>query len=180
MMRPLHKGWHLDQTIRHPRRVFDDLRTHDVMTPIPGIGPRRRQRAARRRKRNQVWNLVKPAALPGLRRLVRSSALANRVAAHSWRVGRWHCTRDQTTGIHQTGRHPDMTVIAPWQDLLIPTMRPTVALPALVLDGFLTGVIVAPRPIPRHRWLAALWRDEDLTLWYAGRATAERDAIVRR
>jgi hypothetical protein len=55
-----------------------------------------------------------------------------------------------------------MTVIAPWQDLLAPTMRPTAGVPALMLDGFLTGVIVAPRPIPRHRWLAALWRDEDL------------------
>jgi hypothetical protein len=55
-----------------------------------------------------------------------------------------------------------MTVIARWQDLLAPTTRPTTGVPALVLDGFLTGVIVAPRPIPRHRWLAALWRDEDL------------------
>ena len=73
-----------------------------------------------------------------------------------------------------------MTVIAAWQDLLAPTMRPTTSVPALVLDGFLTGVIVAPRPIPLHRWLAALWRDEDLTLWDAGRATAERDAIVLR
>ena len=59
-------------------------------------------------------------------------------------------------------------------------MRPTAGVPALMLDGFLTGVIVAPRPIPRHRWLAALWRDEDLNLWDAGRATAERDAIVLR
>ena len=73
-----------------------------------------------------------------------------------------------------------MTVIARWQDLLAPTTRPTAGVPALVLDGFLTGVIVAPRPIPLHRWLAALWRDEDLTLWDAGRAMAERDAIVLR
>ena len=57
-------------------------------------------------------------------------------------------------------------------------MRPPAGVPALVLDGFLTGVIVAPRPIPLHRWLAALWRDADFTLGDAGRATAERDAIV--
>jgi uncharacterized protein len=73
-----------------------------------------------------------------------------------------------------------MTVIPPWQDLLTPAMRPLTAQPDLALDGYLTGVIVAPRPVPLHRWLAALWRDEDRNLWNAGRVKAERDAIVRR
>lgn len=73
-----------------------------------------------------------------------------------------------------------MTVIPPWQDLLTPAMRPLTAQPDLALDGYLTGVIVAPRPVPLHRWLAVLWHDEDRNLWNAGRVKAERDAIVRR
>ena len=40
---------------------------------------------------------------------------------------------------------------------------PTTALPALELDGYLTGVIVTPQaaPIRPSAWIGGLWRDDD-------------------
>ena len=35
------------------------------------------------------------------------------------------------------------------------------AMSALELDGYLTGVIVAPNPILSSRWMAGLWADDD-------------------
>jgi uncharacterized protein len=73
-----------------------------------------------------------------------------------------------------------MTVSVPWQGHQAPPTRPFAPLPDLALDGYLTGVTVAPRPISLPRWLAALWRDEQYTLWDARRVKAERDAILLR
>ena len=61
-----------------------------------------------------------------------------------------------------------MTVIAPWQDLLAPTLRPTAGVPALVLNSFMSQHDSHAAAVPLHRWLAALWHNKDLRLWDAG------------
>jgi uncharacterized protein len=38
---------------------------------------------------------------------------------------------------------------------------PKQRMPALELDGYLTGVVVAPSPIPSIRWLLGLWGEEE-------------------
>jgi yecA family protein len=54
------------------------------------------------------------------------------------------------------------------------------AVPDLVLEGSLTGVIVAPGPIPTARWLAALLAGDDLVLRDATRFRAEHDTAMAR
>jgi hypothetical protein len=41
-----------------------------------------------------------------------------------------------------------LTVIAPWRDRAAAASSPVWRETDLVLDGYLTGVIIAPRPIP--------------------------------
>jgi hypothetical protein len=45
-----------------------------------------------------------------------------------------------------------MTVIAPWRDRAAAASSPVWRELDLVLDGCLTGVIIAPRPIPTAYW----------------------------
>jgi uncharacterized protein len=46
---------------------------------------------------------------------------------------------------------------AAWLAFLASPAAPRQAMSLLELDGYLTGVIVAPNPIPPSRWMAALW-----------------------
>ncbi len=48
---------------------------------------------------------------------------------------------------------------AAWRALLALPAAPKSALSALELDGYLTGVAVAPSPIPPRRWMAGLWTE---------------------
>ena len=68
-----------------------------------------------------------------------------------------------------------MTMIAPCESLASAGLNVPSAMPDLVLEGFLTGVIDAPRPIPTARWLAALLAGDDLVLQDAARFRAEHD-----
>jgi uncharacterized protein len=53
--------------------------------------------------------------------------------------------------------------IATWSSFLASPAAPTTAMPALELDGYLTGVIVTPQaaPIRPSAWIGGLWRDDD-------------------
>jgi uncharacterized protein len=73
-----------------------------------------------------------------------------------------------------------MQVIAPWESLASAGLSVPSAVPDLVLEGFLTGVIVAPRPIPTAHWLAAMLAGDDLVFWDAARFRAEHDTAMAR
>jgi uncharacterized protein len=45
--------------------------------------------------------------------------------------------------------------------LLASPAAPKRTMSALELDGYLTGVIVAPSPIRPSRWMAGLWEDDE-------------------
>ena len=47
-----------------------------------------------------------------------------------------------------------------WMGLLASPTAPKHAMSVLELDGYLTGIIVAPSPIRPSRWMAGLWEDE--------------------
>lgn len=48
-----------------------------------------------------------------------------------------------------------------WMALLASPAAPKRAMSALELDGYLTGVIVAPSPIQASRWTAGLWGEDE-------------------
>lgn len=48
-----------------------------------------------------------------------------------------------------------------WLGFLASPAAPRNALSPLALEGYLTGVVVAPELIPPSRWIAALWGDEE-------------------
>ena len=48
-----------------------------------------------------------------------------------------------------------------WMALLASSAAPKRAMSALELDGYLTGVIVAPSPIQASRWMAGLWDEHE-------------------
>lgn len=50
---------------------------------------------------------------------------------------------------------------ASWLAFLASPAAPKRAMSALELDGYLTGVVVSPSPIPPGRWMAGLWGDEE-------------------
>ncbi|TWB08502.1 uncharacterized protein FBZ89_1574 [Nitrospirillum amazonense] len=50
---------------------------------------------------------------------------------------------------------------AAWLDFLASPAAPGNALSPLALEGYLTGIVVAPELIPPSRWIAALWGDEE-------------------
>jgi uncharacterized protein len=73
-----------------------------------------------------------------------------------------------------------MTMMASWESQVSAGLRLPSVLPGLPFDGFLTGVIVAPRPIPTAHWLAALLARDDQVLWDTTRLGAEHDAVMAR
>lgn len=54
--------------------------------------------------------------------------------------------------------------LAAWLAFLASPAAPKQPMPALELDGYLTGVVVAPSPVPSIRWLLGLWGDEELDI----------------
>ena len=50
---------------------------------------------------------------------------------------------------------------APWLTFLASPAAPKSALSPLALDGYLTGVVVAPNLILPSLWIAALWGGEE-------------------
>ncbi len=50
---------------------------------------------------------------------------------------------------------------AAWLAFLVSPAAPPRAMSLLELDGYLTGVIVAPSLIPSGRWIAGLWDGEE-------------------
>jgi len=50
--------------------------------------------------------------------------------------------------------------LAAWLAFLASPAGPKRAMSALEIDGYLTGVIVAPTAIPSARWMAGLWGDD--------------------
>ena len=73
-----------------------------------------------------------------------------------------------------------MTVIAPWRDLAAAASSPVWRLPDLALDGYLTGVIIAPRPIPTAYWQGAILAGDDVLLRDEGHPRATRDTLLSR
>ena len=61
---------------------------------------------------------------------------------------------------HDAGRGAIADPASSWMALLASPAAPKRAMSTLELDGYLTGVIVAPTPIRPGRWIAGLW-DED-------------------
>lgn len=60
---------------------------------------------------------------------------------------------------------PDERTAAPdpaslWMGFLASSAAPKRPMSVLELDGYLTGIIVAPNPIRPSRWMAGLWEDE--------------------
>ena len=73
-----------------------------------------------------------------------------------------------------------MTVIAPWRDRAAAGSSPVWRQPDLALDGYLTGVIIAPLPIPTAHWPGAVLAGDDLLLRGEGHARATRETLVFR
>ena len=73
-----------------------------------------------------------------------------------------------------------MTVIAPWRGRTAAASSPVWRQPDLALDGYLTGVIIAPRPIPTAHWQAAVLVGDDLPVRDEIHASATRDTLVSR
>jgi hypothetical protein len=73
-----------------------------------------------------------------------------------------------------------MIVIAPWRDFAAAASSPVWRQPDLALDGYLTRVIIAPRPTPTAYWQGAVLASDDLRLRGEGHARATRDALVCR
>lgn len=61
-------------------------------------------------------------------------------------------------GHDERGAIPDPASL--WTALLTSSAAPQRAMSVLELDGYLTGIIVAPSPIRPSRWMAGLWADE--------------------
>jgi uncharacterized protein len=59
-------------------------------------------------------------------------------------------------------------------------LEPGLRQPDLALDGYLTGVIIAPRPIPTAYWQGAVLAGDDLLLHDEGHARATRETLVSR
>jgi uncharacterized protein len=73
-----------------------------------------------------------------------------------------------------------MTVITPWPDLAAAASSPIWRQPDLALDGYLTGVIIAPRPIATTYWQGAVLAGDDLLVRGEGHARVTRDTLVSR
>jgi uncharacterized protein len=73
-----------------------------------------------------------------------------------------------------------MSAVAQWDTLTTKLPPALPAMPDLMLDGYLTGIVVGPRPIPLARWLAILFAGEDLMLRDAGLFRAEHDMVIAR
>jgi hypothetical protein len=73
-----------------------------------------------------------------------------------------------------------MSITAPCQNLTIGAPPALATLPDLSLDGYLTGVVVAPRPIPSLCWLAVLLAGDDLMRRDAEELRAVREAVMAR
>ena len=73
-----------------------------------------------------------------------------------------------------------MTVIAPWRGLAAAATSPVWRQPDLALDGYLTGVIIAPRPIPTAYWQGAVLASDDLLQRDESHARVTRDTLVSR
>jgi len=73
-----------------------------------------------------------------------------------------------------------MTVISPWRGRAAAASSPVWRQPDLALDGYLTGVIIAPRPIPTGYWQGAVPAGDDLLLRDEGHARATRETLVCR
>ena len=71
-----------------------------------------------------------------------------------------------------------MTILAPLLELAADGRPASQILSGMARDGYMTGVIVAPRPVPTLRWLAPLLADDDLLLADNRCFLAERDAIL--
>jgi yecA family protein len=65
--------------------------------------------------------------------------------------------RPETEHDERTAR-PDPAPL--WMGLLASPAAPKCAMSALELDGYLTGIIVAPSPIRPSLWMAGIWDDE--------------------
>jgi hypothetical protein len=63
-----------------------------------------------------------------------------------------------------------MIVIAPWRDFAAAASSPVWRQPDLALDGYLTGVIIAPRPTPTAYWQGAVLASDALRLPAKARA----------
>ena len=72
-----------------------------------------------------------------------------------------------------------MTVVAPWRDLAAAASSPVWRQPDLALDGYLTGVIIAPRPIPTAYWRGAILAGDDVRLRDEDQARVTRDTVSR-
>lgn len=59
--------------------------------------------------------------------------------------------------VGHNGRAATSDAAPSWMALLASPAAPKRAMSALELDGYLTGVIVAPSPIQASRWMAGLW-----------------------
>ena len=68
-----------------------------------------------------------------------------------------------------------MTVITPWPDLAAAASSPIWRQPDLALDGYLTGMIIAPRPIATTYWQGAVLAGDDLLVRGEGHARVTRD-----
>ena len=64
-----------------------------------------------------------------------------------------------------------------WMGLLASPMAPKRAMSILELDGYLTGIIVAPSPIRPSRWMAGLWADDQSVFDDAMQLQSALDAV---
>ncbi|HTW54360.1 MAG TPA: UPF0149 family protein [Stellaceae bacterium] len=79
-------------------------------------------------------------------------------------------------GHEPRGATPDPALL--WGALLASTAAPKHAMSALELDGYLTGVIVAPGPIRPSRWMAGLWENDEPVLGNVTQVQSALDAVA--
>jgi len=73
---------------------------------------------------------------------------------------------------------PDPTGV--WLDFLASPSAPRQALSVLELDGYLTGVVVAPDLIMPSRWMAGIWGDEEPVFDNSDQFGAVLGAVMER
>ena len=69
-------------------------------------------------------------------------------------------------------------LLAGWVAFLASSAAPTMAMRPLELEGYLTGLVVAPDLIPPSLWIPFLWGDDEPIFGNAEQMQAALDSVI--